>query len=983
MRHLSRTAVAIAVGSVISMGAQAELLITEYVEGGSFNKAIEIYNNSETESVDLTGYKLARYKDGSTTADTTNASLTGSLGAGQVMLVVNSGFDEALLPEGVTTLKDNGINFNGGDAVGLLLNDVLVDVVGDIPTKSGWGKDVTLQRNTDNLVPSTSFDASQWTSFSKDTVDGLGSVEAAEPAPVFECKTEDGSEPTFTSINDIQGSGETSPFINGYPYVTEEDFFVKGVVTARGESLTKGFYLQALAADGDDSTSDGLFIHTDAVPSDDIQPGVEVCVKGKVQEYYNLTRLASDNNSYVVTATGGAAPEPQPLEMKEGETLRDTLERFEGMLVETTPGLDLRVSRTFGYDYSGRRNNMVVAQGRPNMQPNQLFAAGSDEATAQHDENVQSRLYIESDLKAGDGEVPYYEDFAKDNDQDGSADEYIRINDRIDGVEGVISYSYDEYRLVVTNQLAGENFVHLDDRTEKPALKDGDLRVATFNVLNYFYSPHGGDANSFGDNRGAETQEEFVIQEAKIVSAIVSLDADIVGLMEIENNGFGEGSAIQKLVTAVNSKIEDESDHYTFVTIDSNDDGKVDESDSVGTDSITVGVIYRSNKVTLEETRIIKMPMQDAPEVLDDDSKVIEDGKNYQRDSITPTFKVNGTEELLTVAVNHLKSKGSKCWEDAAPEADGGQGGNDADYQGSCENFRVAGAVALGDALKEISGDKLIVGDMNSYGMEDPMLVLTDYTKEKYGKDIKAARNTKFINADGSTTDQFGDSGEVISHNYGYINVVAKVHPDSWSYSYNDEVGALDHILASDGLEDKIVDAMDWHINGGESTLFDYETKYKGDLPSYNDQYRASDHDPAIVVLKYQDKTTVVAPGEAAIVEYQLPSNAVVGDLLTVTLEATTQSKSAFSSSDALSQTVELTEEHITEGFVSVDFGMLESSTYTVTKTLKDADGNVKAQETETLNVESTATPSNNGGSFGFGALLALAGLGWSRRRRT
>lgn len=891
-------------------------------------------------------------------------------------------------------IQEYGFSFNGenGDAVALELSGTTVDIIGYMGgDQASFGDNASLRRNLDSLTPSSTFELSNWTDAGKGKYEGLGSVAAVEPPPAFVCETESGVAPQFTSINAIQGDKATSPFIDGYPYVTDEDYFVRGVVTARGESLFKGFYLQALDADGLDTTSDGLFINTGDAPSADIQPGVEVCVKGKVKEYYDLTQLVSDNNSYEVTATGGAAPAPQPLEMKEGETLRDALERFEGMLVETTSGLDLRVSRTFGYDYSAKRNNMVVAQGRPNMQPNQLFAAGSDEATAQHDENVQSRLYIESDLKAANGEVPYYEDFAKDNDQDGSADEYIRIDDRIDGVEGVISYSYGEYRLVVTNQLAGENFVHLDDRTEKPALKAGDLRVATFNVLNYFYSPHGGDANIFGDNRGAETQEEFVIQEAKIVSAIVSLDADIVGLMEIENNGFGQGSAIQKLVTEVNSKIEDESDHYTFVTIDSNGDGKVDESDSVGTDSITVGVIYRSNKVTLEETRIIKMPMQEAPEVLDDDGKVIEDGKNYQRDSITPTFKVNGTEELLTVSVNHLKSKGSKCWEDAASEADGGQGGNDADYQGSCENFRVAGAVALGDALKEISGDKLIIGDMNSYGMEDPMLVLTDYTKEKYGKDIKAARNTKFINADGSITEQFGDSGEVISHNYGYINAVAKVHPDSWSYSYNDEVGALDHILASDGLEDKIVDAMDWHINGGESTLFDYEIKNKGDLPSYNDQYRASDHDPAIVVLKYQNETTVVAPGEATIVEYQLPSNAVVGDLLTVTIEATTQSKLAFSSSGALTQTVELTEEHITAGSVSVDFGTLESSTYTVTKTLKDTDGNVKAQETETLNVEeSTVTPeaevgvktssNNNGGSLGFGALLGLAGLAWRRR---
>ncbi len=115
-------------------------------------------------------------------------------------------------------------------------------------------------------------------------------------------------------------------------------------------------------------------------------------------------------------------------------------------------------------------------------------------------------------------------------------------------------------------------------------------------------------------------------------------------------------------------------------------------------------------------------------------------------------------QDKLTVAINHFKSKGSKCWEDAAPVEQGGQSGVDADKQGSYENFRVAAAVALGEALDGIKGHKVILGDMNSYGMEDPMLVLTDYSEEKYGKQIKAARNTYI---DG--VEQFDDSGAVIT----------------------------------------------------------------------------------------------------------------------------------------------------------------------------------------------------------------------------
>lgn len=90
----------------------------------------------------------------------------------------------------------------------------------------------------------------------------------------------------------------------------------------------------------------------------------------------------------------------------------------------------------------------------------------------------------------------------------------------------------------------------------------------------------------------------------------------------------------------------------------------------------------------------------------------------------------------------------------------------------------------------------------------------------------------------------------MITKNYGYINAVAQKHPDSWSYSYNDEVGALDHLLISDSLKDRVVDATDWHINGGESTLFDYNEEFKGDLPKYQDHFRSSDHDPAVFELR-------------------------------------------------------------------------------------------------------------------------------------
>ncbi|HDZ9231312.1 TPA: GlyGly-anchored extracellular endonuclease Xds [Vibrio cholerae] len=837
--NLTRSTLALAISFGLVAPSYADLLISQYVEGSSFNKAIEIANTSD-QTVSLNGYQLAMSTNGSGTWDKT-LPLDGQVIAARDVLVIAHGSANSAILAAADLTNNTVVNFNGNDPIALLNSDGSVhDVVGSMGG-ADFAKDNTLARTT--LTPSATYQASDWATQGKDNIDGLGALDTSTPPTAFNC-TVDGGEPSFTTIQQIQGEGSTSPYIQGYPYITNEDFFVKGVVSAVTTGLTKGFYLQALEDDYNPNTSEGLFVFTNQ-SSSDLAPGDVVCVKGKVQEYYNLTQLKVENNQWVKQGQQ-AAPQAQAIEiLPSDEHFAQTLERYEGMLVKTTPELDMRVTRTFGYDYASRRNNMVLAQGRINMQPNQQHPAGSEQASQQKLDNAQRRLFVESDAKAPDGQIPYYPTFGRtDVDQDGSTEDYIRIDDTVSGLEGVVSYSYNEYRLIVTNTISAENLVHNTPRQAKPDLDEGDLRIATFNVLNYFNSPFGGDANQHGDNRGANNLAEFEVQQAKIVNAIVRLDADIVGLMEIENNGFGEGSAIAQLVNQINSQIADKKKHYRFVAIDSNGDGKTDAADSLGTDVITTGVIYRDKVVKLAQNRVIPMPSQQAPEVVDANGKVIEDGKNYQRDTLAPTFKVKGGNEKITVAVNHFKSKGSACWEDAAPVEQGGQAGKDLDYQGACENFRVAAAVALGDALAKIDGHKVILGDMNSYGMEDPMLVLTDYTPEKYGKTIRAARNTYIAGVE-----QFGDSGAEIKHSYGYLNAVAMKHPDSWSYSFNDEVGALDHLLVSPSLKHKVVDATDWHINGAESTLFDYNDEFKGNLPKYKDQFRASDHDPAVLEL--------------------------------------------------------------------------------------------------------------------------------------
>jgi predicted extracellular nuclease len=813
--------IASSIAMSLSLSVSAEVMITEYVEGGSNNKAIELYNNG-SESVDLSNYSIVRYKDGDETS-TFMVALSGTIQPMGVLVVRNNETD-TVLDDSINVLTNSSLQHNGGDAVALLNDTSIVDIVGDVPTVSGWGKDTTLRRM--GRVASTVYNENDWISADKDNIDDLGNVnpdgESAEEVVVPDA--------IATTIMAIQGDGESSPFIES-GYESEDYYQVTGVVTAvqetaLGSHMPVGFFLQDLDGDNDTTTSDGIFVESSIAG---VEVGTTVTVQGKVTEYYSWTMLTDTAiNSIEASFT---SIEAMPVRMLESDADFDsTLERYEGMLVELDQDADMHVTRTFSFDYDSYRNNMVAAYQRINVTANQLFTPASEEASAQQDENEARRLFIESFEEADDGVVPWYSNYLNASavpmdDGTTTSDDYIRIDDTISGLQGVIGYSYSEYRLYVTNEATSDTFIHNNDRTAMPDITDGELRVATFNVLNYFNSPFGGDDNPTGDNRGAESETDFALQGDKIAKAIIAMDADIVGLMEIENNGFGENSAIAHLVDKINLLIDDETEYYTYLV---SDDA---EATYIGTDAIANQVIYKASKVTLATYRLIEMPEQHATEG--------EDVDNYQRDAITPTFSINGTDQTITVSVNHFKSKGSTCWEDVNLQNE-----EDLDNQGSCENLRVSAAQHLGSELASISGHKLILGDLNSYAKEDPILLLTELPA---GYSVTPARDT-FI----GTEAMDGASPTSLTTAFGYVNAIDNLNASSYSYSYNDEVGTLDYILVdADTAANNVVAAMDWNINASESSLSDYSTEYSGDLNKFDDIYRASDHDPAIIVLNF------------------------------------------------------------------------------------------------------------------------------------
>ena len=152
----------------------ADLFISEYAEGSSFNKYIEIYNPTN-EDVDLSNYKLAMHNysesaEGGNDGGLKEVALTGTLKAKGVIVYKNSKAEK--YTGTAEAISDDVINFNGNDPVILYKGDNIIDYFG--VDNTGFGVDKTFRRKATVTGPSVTYDPTQWDEYPKDTIDGLG-----------------------------------------------------------------------------------------------------------------------------------------------------------------------------------------------------------------------------------------------------------------------------------------------------------------------------------------------------------------------------------------------------------------------------------------------------------------------------------------------------------------------------------------------------------------------------------------------------------------------------------------------------------------------------------------------------------------------------------------------------------------------------------------------------------------------------------------
>jgi len=165
------------VTTLANSGNATDLLFSEYIEGSSNNKALEIANNTGS-AVSLSIYTVKKQTNGAG-AWSTGIALTGTLNNGAKFVLVNSAINIACYNAASANVSTGGaeLTFNGNDAVGLFKNGVLIDIIGTFDGgTANFAIDVTLRRKATVLSPNTTFNlAGEWDSFATDTCGGLGS----------------------------------------------------------------------------------------------------------------------------------------------------------------------------------------------------------------------------------------------------------------------------------------------------------------------------------------------------------------------------------------------------------------------------------------------------------------------------------------------------------------------------------------------------------------------------------------------------------------------------------------------------------------------------------------------------------------------------------------------------------------------------------------------------------------------------------------
>jgi len=617
-----------------------------------------------------------------------------------------------------------------------------------------------------------------------------------DPDPVDLCEVD---EPDLTAINEIQGNGSQTP-------IPGQEVIARGVVTADFTSGgasgipsnqgMRGFFMEALALDRDTDalSSEGVFVF-DGGGTFDGEIGDLVHVAGTAGEFSEVTQIGASDLA-VCDDTGVGLPNSVGLPLPAApEDRAAAYEPLESMRVTHA---ELTVIEFFQLERFGE---IRLSADGVLQTPTNVHLPASDEAVELAASNAAANIVLDDGRTGqnlnrldGDDLLPYVKEGGT-----------LRIGDQLRNHDTVLHFGFGQWRLqpididAITTELAANR---TRPRPQSPPDVGGTMKVASFNVLNYFDGD--GQGGGFPTSRGATTPSELARQTEKLVDAIVRLDADVYGLIEIENDG-GKFQATATLVDALNAEVGKRI--YDFI-----------DTGVIGTDEIKQAFVYK-RKAVKPVGKFATLTSEDDPRF--DDTR--------SRPALAQTFARKREGVNATVVVNHFKSKGQSGLTDVNdPDFDQGDG------QGFWNHTRTQSAEALADWLetnptnvKQTFG-ALIIGDLNAYGREDP---------------IRALEDADYVD-------------QLVRFTQGI----------PYTYTFDGQQGTLDTALAKSRLAKRVTGAAVWHINADEVPAIDYQESvgFPGNqrfrTPEVADAYydpsafRSSDHDPVVIGLDMDKK---------------------------------------------------------------------------------------------------------------------------------
>ncbi|WP_022882858.1 ExeM/NucH family extracellular endonuclease [Gryllotalpicola ginsengisoli] len=812
-----------------------DVVIDEVYGGGGnsgatyTNDFIELYNPTD-QALSLAGWSVQYRSASGTSAQVT--ALSGSIPAHGHYLV-----EEAAGSGGTTALPTpdatGGIAMSASSGVVILSSGTSsISTQGDLAGASGVVDAVGYGSATSyetEAAPALSNTTSDSRASGADSDDNAADFTAGAPDPQNTGSAGGGDagggdSGDEVSIAQIQGTDtDTSPYAG-------ETVTTEGVVTAvYATGGFNGFYLETGGAGGtaaDDTTpgaSDAVFVYGSQSAAQ-VEAGESVRVTGEVSEYQGETEISKPTVTELAAALPAVVPDTLPWSDLDTDAEK---EAHEGELV--SPQGDFTVSDNYDANWYG--SFTLAAGDTPLRQPTDAADAGSAEAQAVAADNAARTITLD------DGSSANYSSSANENTPLPwlTASNAVSIGARVTFHEPVIlDYRFSLWNFQPTHQVTddGSDVATFSDRraaNEQPEDVGGSIRLATFNVENYFpmtgeeYEEEGlGTCSYYTDRagnpiavntctgtdgsagpRGAADDASFARQQEKIVTGITRLDASIVSLEEVENSAkFGEDrdAALAGLVDALNRA----AGSQVWAYVPSPDASQLPPLS--GQDVIRTAFIYKPADVS---------PVG-ASKVLADQSGA---GQPFSiaREPLAQGFKKAGAldSDAFLVVANHLKSKGADS--DPLYDGDTEDTSSPASDQGAFNETRVHEVKAVNDfataTAKELGTDRIfLVGDFNAYTQEDPMQTL------------------------------YAD---------GYTDLGSTYDPSEQTYSYDGLEGSLDHVLANAAALKLVTGADVWQINAQEAIAYAYSRyNYNATLLfDGSDPFAASDHDPVVVGL--------------------------------------------------------------------------------------------------------------------------------------